>query len=177
MVPLVSSFNVQPLAFRTTSRTSTTNVQRNMLPPDFLNDPAVLDHLTSQLVAVSSQYDAMTSTAGVVAHASMSVSSSQFLADATVEVADKASWWQSYLAVFKGALNLVHSTIDQPLRSVGIDQTWGISIAIFTAGKYRRLNTYVLLFVCMYWYCTESPRLYSALQTAHGATFCSCFCS
>lgn len=145
MVPLVSSFNsVQPLAFRTsttTKRTSTTNVQQNMLPPDFLNDPAVLDHLTSQLVAVSSHYDALTaSTTDVVAHASMSLSSSQFLADAAVETAEKTSWWTSYLAIFKGALNLVHSTIDQPLRSVGIDQTWGISIAIFTAGKYSRLH-------------------------------------
>lgn len=138
MVPLASSFNaVQPLAFRrTTKRTATSNVQRNMLPPDFLNDPAVLDHLTSQLVAASSHYDALSSSMdSVVAHASMSSASSQFLADAAVEAADKSSWWTSYLAIFKGALNLVHSTIDQPLRSVGIDQTWGISIAIFTAGK------------------------------------------
>ena len=106
-----------------------------MLPLDFLNDPAVLDHLTSQLVAASSHSDALSSMNSVVAHASMSLSSSQFLADAAVEAADKSSWWTSYLAIFKGALNLVHSTIDQPLRSVGIDQTWGISIAIFTAGK------------------------------------------
>jgi YidC/Oxa1 family membrane protein insertase len=107
-----------------------------MLPPDFLNDPAILDHLTSQFVAASSHYDALSSSMdSVVAHASVSSTSSQFLADAAVEAADKSSWWTSYLAIFKGALNLVHSTIDQPLRSVGIDQTWGISIAIFTAGK------------------------------------------
>jgi hypothetical protein len=131
---MVSSFNsVQPLAFRTIKRTATS---KNMLPPDFLNDPAVLDHLTSSLVAASSHYDALSSMDSVVAHASMSSASSQFLADAAVEAADKSSWWTSYLAIFKGALNLVHTTIDAPLRSVGIDQTWGISIAIFTAGKY-----------------------------------------
>jgi hypothetical protein len=138
MVPLVSSFNsVQPLAFRTTNKrtANTNNVQRNMLPPDFLNDPAVLDHLTSQLVAASAHYDAVSSMDSVVAHASMSVSSTQFLADAAVEAADKTSWWNSYLAIFKGTLNLVHTTIDGPLRSVGIEHSWGISIALFTAGK------------------------------------------
>uniref|UniRef100_A0A7S2XMM7 Membrane insertase YidC/Oxa/ALB C-terminal domain-containing protein n=1 Tax=Attheya septentrionalis TaxID=420275 RepID=A0A7S2XMM7_9STRA len=52
--------------------------------------------------------------------------------DAAV-VAD-AGWWQNYLQVFKSVLVFVHSTVDQPLRNMGITQTWGISIAIFTAG-------------------------------------------
>jgi YidC/Oxa1 family membrane protein insertase len=30
----------------------------------------------------------------------------------------------------------VHSTVDAPLKSVSIEQTWGISIAIFTAGEF-----------------------------------------
>uniref|UniRef100_A0A7S2GSG5 Membrane insertase YidC/Oxa/ALB C-terminal domain-containing protein n=1 Tax=Helicotheca tamesis TaxID=374047 RepID=A0A7S2GSG5_9STRA len=57
-------------------------------------------------------------------------------ADAAAEVADadKTGWWQSYLNVFKGCLIFVHSKIDEPLRGVGWEQTWGISIALFTAG-------------------------------------------
>jgi hypothetical protein len=66
---------------------------------------------------------------------------SLLLADATdasaavVEEVAEAGLWQKYLDVFKGILIFVHSTIDEPLRSQGITQTWGISIAIFTAGE------------------------------------------
>lgn len=62
-------------------------------------------------------------------------STSRFLADAaSVDAGDK-SWWDNYLEIFKGSLSLVHSTIDQPLRSIGIDQTWGVAIAVFTMRK------------------------------------------
>jgi len=40
--------------------------------------------------------------------------------------------WESYLELFKAFLELVHSTIDQPLRNAGFDQTWGVSIFAFT---------------------------------------------
>jgi len=65
------------------------------------------------------------------------VSTHLLLSDAAI--ADAAApkelgWWGSYLQLFKTTLIFVHSTIDQPLRSVGITQTWGISIALFTAG-------------------------------------------
>jgi hypothetical protein len=64
------------------------------------------------------------------------------LADAAAAVAETSDavekdggWWASYLNIFKSTLLLVHSTIDGPLRSVGFTQTWGVSIAIFTACK------------------------------------------
>jgi hypothetical protein len=56
--------------------------------------------------------------------------------DAQVDVAVDDGWWATYLSLFRNALLFVHDSVDQPLRSVGIDQTWGISIAIFTASKY-----------------------------------------
>jgi hypothetical protein len=43
--------------------------------------------------------------------------------------------WQQYLNIFKGTLIFIHSAIDDPLRSVGITQTWGISIALFTISE------------------------------------------
>lgn len=68
-------------------------------------------------------------------------SSSLLIADAADATADAAAtavkddgWWQQYLGYFKGALVAVHSTIDQPLRSIGVTQTWGPSIALFTFG-------------------------------------------
>lgn len=67
--------------------------------------------------------------------------SSTLLADAAAATADaveaspKEGWWNSYLEFMKGGLSLVHSTIDGPLRKVGIEQTWGPSIFLFTAGK------------------------------------------
>jgi hypothetical protein len=57
------------------------------------------------------------------------------LADASAVAQDAAKdggWWQQYLNVFKSTLIFIHSTIDGPLRSMGITQTWGISIALFT---------------------------------------------
>jgi len=62
--------------------------------------------------------------------------SSTFLSDAAAATAEVAEdgWWDNYISLYKSALTLVHSAIDQPLRSVGWDQTWGISIFLFTAG-------------------------------------------
>ena len=60
---------------------------------------------------------------------------SHLLADAAAAAATDDGWWNAYLNIFKNTLLAVHTTIDQPLRSVGIDQTWGVSIAIFTASE------------------------------------------
>ena len=60
-----------------------------------------------------------------------------FLSDAAeVVVKEDGGWWNSYLLIFKGALQGVHDTIDPPLRNAGITQTWGISIFLFTAGTF-----------------------------------------
>lgn len=60
--------------------------------------------------------------------------SSTILSDASVAAAeDKVGWWDSYLNIYKASLLTVHSTIDQPLKNSGWDQTWGVSIAAFTA--------------------------------------------
>lgn len=69
-------------------------------------------------------------------------STSSFLADATstvtgevaAEAAEKSGWWQTYLDTLKNVLIFIHGAIDQPLRDAGITQTWGIAIALFTAG-------------------------------------------
>ena len=69
-------------------------------------------------------------------------SSSSLLSDAAAATADAVAdddggWWQSYLSVYKSLLVTVHSTIDQPLRDAGWDQTLGVSIAVFTARKFN----------------------------------------
>eukprot|EP00527_Entomoneis_sp_CCMP2396_P003099 CAMPEP_0198138776 /NCGR_PEP_ID=MMETSP1443-20131203/2170_1 /TAXON_ID=186043 /ORGANISM="Entomoneis sp., Strain CCMP2396" /LENGTH=444 /DNA_ID=CAMNT_0043800703 /DNA_START=122 /DNA_END=1456 /DNA_ORIENTATION=+ len=59
--------------------------------------------------------------------------SSNLIADAVVAAGEKdPGWWGSYINFFRAALEGIHGAIDAPLRSVGIDQTWGISIALFT---------------------------------------------
>ena len=62
--------------------------------------------------------------------------SSTLLSDAAAAVVEeeKIGAWDNYLQLYKSLLENVHSTIDAPLRSVGWDQTWGISIFLFTAG-------------------------------------------
>lgn len=61
-------------------------------------------------------------------------SSSVTLSDAATTPTNDGGWWQNYLNFMKGALTTVHSTIDQPLRDMGVTQTWGPSIFLFTAG-------------------------------------------
>jgi len=55
-------------------------------------------------------------------------------AQAEADVAADDGLWQAYLNLFKGALLFVHDTIDEPLKNAGISHSWGISIALFTAG-------------------------------------------
>jgi len=65
-------------------------------------------------------------------------SSSHLLADAAstaaaevqVQTEKDAGWWENYLNLYKTLLLFVHSTISTATSS---DQTWGISIAAFTA--------------------------------------------
>ena len=74
-------------------------------------------------------------------------SSSNIISDAVEAVAleeKEVGWWGNYLQLYKGLLETVHSAIDQPLRSVGFTQTWGVSIFLFTAGKYLYLLISIL---------------------------------
>jgi len=61
---------------------------------------------------------------------------SMLLADAAAEAAkaDDGGWWKSFINVFESTLVSLHSGIDAPLRDMGIEQTWGPSIFLFTAG-------------------------------------------
>ena len=63
----------------------------------------------------------------------------QWIADASATAVDATQddggWWKAYINIFKSILTFVHSTIDGPLRSVGIEQSWGVSIFLFTASK------------------------------------------
>jgi len=55
-------------------------------------------------------------------------------ADAATAAADE-SWWESYIQLYKNGLAFVHdNVVDPPLQKMGITQTWGPSIFLFTAG-------------------------------------------
>jgi len=71
---------------------------------------------------------------------------STLIADATAVAADattsteivaptEPSWWDNYIDFISSSISFVHSAIDQPLRNLGFDQTWGLAIFLFTAGK------------------------------------------
>jgi hypothetical protein len=66
-------------------------------------------------------------------------STSTLLSDAAAAAADApkedGGWWQSYLQIFKNILVFEHGLIDQPLKNAGIENTWGIAIALFTCSK------------------------------------------
>jgi hypothetical protein len=116
-----------------------TKRRSNVMSLNLMMDPndALLTHITT----VASTTPVATPTQETLDNL-MDLLNSQWLADAkaaaAATVATKSNdggWWSAYLNIFKTALNLVHNTIDGPLRSVGITQTWGPSIALFTAGK------------------------------------------
>jgi hypothetical protein len=113
-----------------------TEMKRNLMMMD-PND-ALMTHMIAPTTTVTTNIP----THETIDNMMMLVKHSSWLADATVTaVTSTASndggsgWWSAYLNIFKTALTLVHNTIDGPLRSVGITQTWGPSIALFTAGK------------------------------------------
>ena len=109
---------------QTTTAPRTTTVRQRMVGPEHLGDPVAWDSFLQH-------------------HEAVWQSTSHFLADADAageQNSQGGGWWASYLQIFKNTLSDVHSTIDGPLRSVGIEQTWGVSIFIFTASKYLKLE-------------------------------------
>lgn len=94
-------------------------------------EPDHLDFLTHAVNAI----DSTAQHSHLIAEAADAVDATAVTA---VEAA-KDGWWQQYLSIFKNTLIFVHSTIDEPLRNVGITQTWGVSIAVFTACEFGKL--------------------------------------
>ena len=80
-------------------------------------------------------------------HNHLLAQTSTWLADAAAATADVASdvadaaaeedigLWEKYIQLYKNGLAFVHDNIvDEPLRKMGFEQTWGVSIFLFTAG-------------------------------------------
>jgi len=80
-------------------------------------------------------------------HNHLLAQTSTWLADAAAATADVASdvadaaaeddigLWEKYIQLYKNGLAYVHDNIvDEPLRKMGFEQTWGVSIFLFTAG-------------------------------------------
>jgi len=103
-------------------KTSTTHKSKNLKA--FLPNPADFGDL-SALHHVTQPFSLSTWTL---------VSNSAAAAADTA--ADQQSWWANYLQVFRNILVLVHTTVDGPLKNAGVENTWGISIALFTCGKF-----------------------------------------
>ena len=116
----VRGFTTQPLTVQSIPRATT--MRRNLM---ITPDQSMIDLMQSAASMDLSNHAVMVSN---------SVATTQWLAATD---AGDGGWWEAYINVFEIALTLVHSTIVGPLESVGIDQTWGISIAIFTAGTCR----------------------------------------
>jgi YidC/Oxa1 family membrane protein insertase len=117
LVVVACTFIVQASAFTVTHLVSptTSSTAVRALPPDFI-DPHHVEH-------------------ALQVHSAFLESSYRLLADAAVAEEDPGwfkTGWSNYLSLFKGALTTLHSTIDGPLKSVGMENTWGPSIALFT---------------------------------------------
>mmetsp|Transcript_15179 Transcript_15179/g.21482 ORF Transcript_15179/g.21482 Transcript_15179/m.21482 type:complete len:465 (-) Transcript_15179:3031-4425(-) len=108
-------------ALVTSTRTNNRIASLNAVTPDHLDAITNMDmHSMNHIMSTTSTW--LADAADAVADIAV---------DAATE--EKTGWWQSYLNIFKSTIIFIHSGIDGPLRSVGITQTWGVSIAIFTA--------------------------------------------
>lgn len=96
-------------------------------------------HNTALSAILPEHMDALSSAMDHIHHFDLAASTS-WLADSAVADAAKEDegLWKSYLNIFKVTLEFVHRQVDPPLRAMGITQTWGISIALFTAGTESR---------------------------------------
>ena len=118
----------QSLSSISTASSRSTHLQVLPSPADFHSvvDMTALNHAAQEFLSSSSVI--LSDAAGATM-------------DAAAEAVDSSSggggpgWWQSYLQIFRNILVAVHDTVDAPLKSAGVEQTWGISIALFTMGK------------------------------------------
>eukprot|EP00578_Thalassiosira_sp_NH16_P014100 CAMPEP_0181106112 /NCGR_PEP_ID=MMETSP1071-20121207/16357_1 /TAXON_ID=35127 /ORGANISM="Thalassiosira sp., Strain NH16" /LENGTH=447 /DNA_ID=CAMNT_0023189495 /DNA_START=144 /DNA_END=1487 /DNA_ORIENTATION=- len=72
----------------------------------------------------------------ILSHTSTWIADSAAIAADAVDAADTddIGLWESYIQIYKNGLAFVHDNIvDEPLRKAGFDQTWGVSIFLFTA--------------------------------------------
>mmetsp|Transcript_18551 Transcript_18551/g.38906 ORF Transcript_18551/g.38906 Transcript_18551/m.38906 type:complete len:424 (+) Transcript_18551:145-1416(+) len=67
-------------------------------------------------------------------HVDLLTQTSTWIADAADAAADDGLW-EKYIRLYRNGLAFVHDNIvDEPLRKMGFEQTWGVSIFLFTAG-------------------------------------------
>lgn len=115
----------------------------SMISPDQVHDlfiTASMQHGLDVTNYVSNNNHVITEVNKALSTSRVTSELTQWISDASTTAAtsttkDDGSWWNAYINIFKSILTFVHSTIDGPLRSVGIEQTWGVSIFLFTASK------------------------------------------
>jgi hypothetical protein len=112
----------------------------NMINPEQVHDLFVTTS-TQHGLEIPSHYNHIITELNTAISTSRTASElTQWISDSGTTAATSTSqvdggWWNAYINVFKSILSFVHSTVDGPLRSVGIEQTWGVSIFLFTASK------------------------------------------
>jgi len=136
LLPLTNAFTApSPTRHQPIRRTTSLDaldpslLDPSLLDPSLLNpsllDPSLLDPSLLDPSHLHSLLDSTTT----------------FLSDATDAITDaitdpeKKSWWDSWLSVFRGSLVFIHDDIVDPVRDQyfpGFEQTWGVSIAVFT---------------------------------------------
>eukprot|EP01082_Thalassiosira_pseudonana_P011122 g10015.t1.1.5e17418a g10015 g10015.t1 contig4:1057785-1059294(-) len=126
VLPLSGAFAPSsPLSTSTSSSRITSSMM--MMPPAGLDDIHNLHHLTT-IMPSPDQHQVTT----LLSQTTTWLSDAAAVADAAK---DENSWWESYIQIYKNGLAFVHDNIvDEPLRKLGFDQTWGVSIFLFTAG-------------------------------------------
>lgn len=109
-----------------------------MMVPSGMEDAHSLHHLSTvisdqHILAQTSTWIA-DSSAAVLDAVDVAADAATDAVDAAASTADDDSLWESYIQLYKNGLAYVHDNIvDEPLRKAGFEQTWGVSIFLFTA--------------------------------------------
>ena len=120
------------LGFQTRSSASQLHQRKtslSALPVEHLHDL----HQHASLLSDSSAFSFLADAAAAIAPDESMSDVIENVMEAEAEIAKDQGWWQSYINLFKLALSAIHDTIDEPLSAAGFTQTWGVSIALFTA--------------------------------------------
>ena len=137
-LPIISTNAFTPASPQQTTSTSTrrrTTSAKMVVTPEIVDLHNNLQHVVSHhLVTMPTIVDHYHH--DLLAQTSTWISDSTLAADVAIDAAaDDIGWWETYIQFYKRGLAFVHdNVVDPPLRMAGIEQTWGPSIFLFTAG-------------------------------------------
>jgi len=133
VLPIGSAFTPSPQLIQRTSTRSSSSTSINLVTPEVVDIHTNLHHLSSSVV-LPDHHDILAQTSTWISDAADATADVVVKLDNRGNPIDENSWWEIYIQGYKRGLAFVHDkVVDPQLQKIGITQTWGPSIFLFTA--------------------------------------------